>query len=204
MRIIAGSLKGRRLDPPNVLPVRPTTDMARESLFNILNNYVEYDECTVLDLFAGTGAVSFEFVSRGVQQVTSVDINNQCIDFIKASATRFGVNNVRTVRADVFDMLKRAYLQFDIVFADPPYASPDLAAIPDLVFEHNLLKDDGIFILEHPESYSFEDHPHFWQHRRYGRVNFTFFAQKLDDDDSDAQPTDEASEISNAENNKEE
>ena len=179
MRIIAGNLRGRRLNPPTTLPVRPTTDMARESLFNILNNYVDYDECAVLDLFAGTGAVSLEFVSRGAKEVTSVDINAQCVDFIKSSAQQFGVKNLHVVRSDVFDLLKRAYKKFDIVFADPPYALENLAQLPDLVFEKNLLTDDGIFILEHPREFQFEEHPHFWQHRHYGKVNFTFFAQTL-------------------------
>lgn len=181
MRIIAGTLRGRRLNPPQGLPVRPTTDMARESLFNILNNYVDYEDCTVMDLFAGTGAVSLEFVSRGAKEVTSVEINNQCTEFIKASAAQFDVRNLHVVRADVFDLLKRANRRFDIVFADPPYAIENLASLPDLVFEKQLLIDDGIFVLEHPREYSFEEHPHFWQHRNYGKVNFTFFANKLDE-----------------------
>ena len=181
MRIIAGNLRGRRLNPPQNLPVRPTTDMARESLFNILNNYVDYEDCSVMDLFAGTGAVSLEFVSRGAREVTSIDINNQCTDFIKQCATQFGVNNLHVVRADVFDLLKRANRRFDIVFADPPYSLEGLATLPDLVFDRGVLTDDGIFILEHPAEYTFEEHPHFWQHRAYGKVNFTFFANKLDE-----------------------
>lgn len=184
MRIIAGSLKGRRLNPPTTLPVRPTTDMARESLFNILNNYVDYEDCSVMDLFAGTGAMSLEFVSRGAKDVTAIDINNQCTDFIKSSALQLGVKNLHVVRTDVFDLLKRAYKQFDIVFADPPYALEQLPQLPDLIFERDLLTEDGIFILEHPREFQFEDHPHFWQHRNYGKVNFTFFAQKLDEDDN--------------------
>ena len=182
MRIIAGSLRGRRLNPPQNLPVRPTTDMARESLFNILNNYVDYEECAVMDLFAGTGAVSLEFVSRGAREVTSVDINAQCTDFIKQSAQQFGVKNLHVVRADVFDLLKRANRKFDIVFADPPYAIDGLATLPDLVFERQVLTDDGIFVLEHPREFSFKEHPHFWQHRAYGKVNFTFFANKLEEE----------------------
>lgn len=178
MRIIAGSLKGRRLNPPTSLPVRPTTDMARESLFNILNNYVDYEDCSVMDLFAGTGAVSLEFISRGAKEVTSVDINNQCIDFIKHSAIQFGVANLKAVRSDVFELLKRAYKKFDIVFADPPYSLESLPQLPDIIFNSNVLTDDGIFILEHPREFQFESHPHFWQHRNYGKVNFSFFAQK--------------------------
>ncbi len=180
MRIISGTLKGRRIEPKEELPVRPTTDMARESLFNILNNYVDYEESTVMDLFSGTGAVAFEFVSRGAKNVTAVEINNRCVDFIRKTAEKFGIDNMRVVRADVFDMLKRAYRKFDIVFADPPYSSPDLPKLPDLVFEKDLLTGDGIFILEHPAEHSFDGHPHFWQHRHYGKVNFTFFAKKLE------------------------
>lgn len=182
MRIIAGSLKGRRLSPPSNLPVRPTTDMARESLFNILNNYVDYEECRVLDLFAGTGMVSYEFVSRGAQSVTSIEINNSCVEFIKQSVSKLGLGNMRVVRADVFDVLKRPNSRFDIVFADPPYALEQLAELPTLVFQNNLLSDDGIFVLEHPASFSFEEHPHFWQQRHYGKVNFTFFANQLNDE----------------------
>lgn len=181
MRIIAGTLRGRRLNPPQGLPVRPTTDMARESLFNILNNYVDYEDCTVMDLFAGTGAVSLEFVSRGAKEVTLVEINNQCTEFIKATAMQFGIRNLHVVRADVFDLLKRANRRFDIIFADPPYAIENLASLPDLVFEKQVLTDDGIFVLEHPREYSFEEHPHFWQHRAYGKVNFTFFANKIEE-----------------------
>lgn len=181
MRIIAGTLRGRRLNPPDRLPVRPTTDMARESLFNILNNYVDYEECTVLDFFAGTGAVSFEFVSRGAKAVTAIDINAQCTEFIKQSALKMNVRNLHVVRADVFDLLKRANQRFDIVFADPPYALEELPLLSDLVFDKGLLTDDGIFVLEHPREYQFEEHSHFWQHRAYGKVNFTFFANKLDE-----------------------
>lgn len=181
MRIISGTLKGRRLNPPANLPVRPTTDMAREGLFNILNNYVDYEDCSVMDLFAGTGAMSVEFVSRGVREVTAVDINNACTDYIKSEAQRLELRNLRVVRADVFDLLKRANRKFDIVFADPPYALEGLETLPDLVFEHQVLNEDGIFILEHPREYDFAEHPHFWQHRNYGKVNFTFFANKLDE-----------------------
>ncbi len=182
MRIIAGTLRGRRLNPPANLPVRPTTDMARESLFNILNNYVDYEESAVMDLFAGTGAVSFEFVSRGAKEVTSIDINNACTEYIKSAAQQMNVKNIHVVRADVFDLLKRAYKKFDIVFADPPYALQDLPKLPDIVFQSNVLTDDGVFILEHPKEFEFENHPHFWQHRAYGKVNFTFFANKLDEE----------------------
>ena len=180
MRIIAGNLRGRRISPPSNLPVRPTTDMARESLFNILGNYVDYSECSVLDLFAGTGAVSLEFVSRGARDVVAVDINAHCTDFIKHCSQQLGVDNLRVVRADVFDLLRRLNRRFDIVFADPPYSIEALPTLPDLLFSSGALTDDGIFILEHPRDYSFADHPRFWQHRSYGKVNFTFFANKIE------------------------
>ena len=175
MRIITGILKGRRLNPTENLPVRPTTDMAREGLFNILNNILDYEELSVLDLFSGTGAVSFEFISRGVREVTAIEINSKCTDFIKKSAQQFGVNNLHVVRSDVFDLLKRAYKKFDVIFADPPYQLEDLPTLPDLIFEKQMLADGGIFILEHSKEHSFESHPCFWQHRKYGKVNFTFF-----------------------------
>lgn len=175
MRIITGILKGRRLIPTENLPVRPTTDMAREGLFNILNNILDYEELSVLDLFSGTGAVSFEFISRGVREVTAIEINSKCTDFIKKSALQFGVNNLHVVRSDVFDLLKRAYKKFDVIFADPPYQLEDLPTLPDLIFERQMLVDGGIFILEHSKEHSFENHPCFWQHRKYGKVNFTFF-----------------------------
>ena len=180
MRIIAGTLKGRRLNPPANLPVRPTTDMARESLFNILNNYVDYEECSVMDLFSGTGAVAIEFVSRGAKEVTAIDINNACTEYIKSEARRLDLSNLHVVRADVFDLLKRANRKFDIVFADPPYSLDGLSTLPDLVFEREVLSEAGIFILEHPREYSFEEHPRFWQHRNYGKVNFSFFAMKIE------------------------
>jgi 16S rRNA (guanine(966)-N(2))-methyltransferase RsmD len=175
MRIITGILKGRRLNPTENLPVRPTTDMAREGLFNILNNILDYEELSVLDLFSGTGAVSFEFISRGVREVTAIEINSKCTDFIKKSAQQFGVNNLHVVRSDVFDLLKRAYKKFDVIFADPPYQLEDLPTLPDLIFEKQMLAEGGIFILEHSKEHSFENHPCFWQHRKYGKVNFTFF-----------------------------
>ncbi|MBO7200796.1 MAG: 16S rRNA (guanine(966)-N(2))-methyltransferase RsmD [Bacteroidales bacterium] len=175
MRIITGILKGRRLNPTENLPVRPTTDMAREGLFNILNNILDYEELSVLDLFSGTGAVSFEFISRGVKEVTAIEINSKCTDFIKKSALQFGVNNLHVVRSDVFDLIKRAYKKFDVIFADPPYQLEDLPTLPDLIFEKQMLADGGVFILEHSKEHSFENHPCFWQHRKYGKVNFTFF-----------------------------
>ena len=176
MRIIAGEYKRRFIHPPKNLPVRPTTDLARESLFNILNNMVEWQGKSVLDLFSGTGAVSYEFVSRGCANVMAIDSNYQCVSFIKKTAADFNMENLKVMRSDVFRFLKSAALSFDIVFADPPYAMEGIDKLPDLVFENNLLNKEGIFILEHPRTYDFSGHARFNEHRKYGKVNFTFFS----------------------------
>ena len=181
MRIIGGKLKGKTVNPPAGYKARPTTDFAREGLFNILDNEYELEGLQILDLFGGTGTVSFEFASRGARRVYCVEMNRENAAFIKNEARRLGLDNVTTVRDNVFDFLPICHEKFDIVFADPPYALDSLASLPDLVFGSNALTDDGIFVLEHPREFSFEEHPHFWQHRAYGKVNFTFFANKLDE-----------------------
>ena len=176
MRIIGGTFKRRFIHPPKNLPVRPTTDLARESLFNILNNILYWEEKNVLDLFSGTGAVSYEFVSRGCKNVLAVDSNYQCTAFIKKTAAEFEMENLRVTRADVFRFLKSVAISFDIIFADPPYSIEGIDLLPGLVFDNNLLKPEGIFVLEHPAAYDFSDHPRFREHRKYGKVNFTFFS----------------------------
>ncbi len=175
MRIIAGDLRGRRLNPPANLPVRPTTDMAREALFNILRNRVEFEYISVLDLFSGTGAVGFEFISRGVQQVTSVDQNPKCIEFQRQTAEKLGLNNFVPLRMDAFNFLSRSKQKFDLVFADPPYDLPQFDTIPALVLK-SFLKPDGIFVLEHSKEHNFESNPLFVEQRHYGKVNFSFFS----------------------------
>ncbi len=179
MRIISGYLKGRRLNPPANLPVRPTTDMAREGLFNILNNIIDFEEVDVLDLFTGIGSIAFEFVSRGCKNVTCIDTNFKCIDFIKKTAAIFELSNLYPIRTDVFMFIsRRQNKQFDIIFADPPYDLQNINVIPDHIFKNNLLTENGILILEHSAHLSFTEHPCFFQHRKYGKVNFTFFKQK--------------------------
>jgi 16S rRNA (guanine(966)-N(2))-methyltransferase RsmD len=176
MRIIAGEYKRRFIHPPANLPVRPTTDLARESLFNILNNIVEWQGKSVLDLFAGTGAVSYEFISRGCDRVLAVDSNFQCVSFIKKTASSFEMDNLKVMRTDVFRFLKSAKINFDIIFADPPYEMEGIDKLPDLIFDNDLLTGNGIFVLEHPRKYDFSEHPHFNEHRKYGKVNFSFFS----------------------------
>ncbi len=179
MRIVSGTHKSRIIKPPANLPVRPTTDIAKESLFNILANRIDFEAIDVLDLFAGTGGISFEFASRGVRQITAIDIEKRCVDFIKKASEEFGFNNIRTVRNDVFLFLKICHVKYDLVFADPPYEMKNAELLPELVFNKNILKDDGIFILEHTGIHTFSKHPCFKEQRKYGKVNFSFFRNNL-------------------------
>ncbi len=178
MRIISGKYKRRFIKPPKDLPVRPTTDLARESLFNILENKLELNGKEVLDLFSGTGAVSYEFISRGCKSVLAVDANYRCTQFIKKTASEFEMKDLSIIKGDVFKFLAKTHLTFDIIFADPPYELENLDTLPDLVFDNKLLKTDGIFVLEHPKVYDFSGHPNFLEHRKYGKVNFSFFENK--------------------------
>ncbi|MBR6456975.1 MAG: RsmD family RNA methyltransferase [Bacteroidales bacterium] len=175
MRIIGGALKGKMILPPAGYKARPTTDFAREALFNILDNEYEFEDLKVLDLFGGTGAVSFEFGSRGVGRVWCVEMARENASFIKREAQRLGLENVTMVRDNVFDFLTVCHEKFDIIFADPPYALEGLETIPDKVFERDILHPDCYFILEHGGEHNFREHPRFFKEREYGRVHFTFF-----------------------------
>ncbi|PWK77100.1 16S rRNA (guanine(966)-N(2))-methyltransferase RsmD [Mucilaginibacter oryzae] len=177
MRIIGGSLKGLRLNPPKNLPVRPTTDLAKEALFNILLNQVEFDGIKVLDLFSGTGNISLEFASRGAEQVISVDRSIHCVNYLKDTSRQHNLTQIKTYREDVFKYLNIETEQYDLVFADPPY---DLNRIPDLpkvVFDRNLLKPDGLLIVEHQSMQNLSNHPAFVEQRKYGHSSFSFFRQ---------------------------
>lgn len=178
MRIISGLYKGRRFQAPDRLPVRPTTDMAKESLFNILNSLTDLEDLHVLDLCAGIGSISFEFYSRGATEVLAVDQYAPCVDFIRRQAALWEMENLRVLRQDVCDYLRQAVggpARFDLIFADPPYDAPFLNDLPQLVAMSGLLKPDGRFILEHGKAHSFADRPDFEQERRYGKVHFSFF-----------------------------
>lgn len=176
MRIIGGRLGGRPILPPAGCRVRPTTDFAREGLFNVLDNEYEFRDLKVLDLFGGTGAVAFEFASRGAGRVYSVEMSRGNASFIKTEAKRLGLDAVVTVRDNVFDFLPLCRERFDLVFADPPYALEGLETLPDKIFARDILVPGNYFILEHGEEHSFAGHPFFVKEKRYGRVHFSFFA----------------------------
>ena len=176
MRIIGGALKGKEIKPPYGYSARPTTDFAKEGLFNVLDNEYEFADLKVLDLFGGTGAIAFEFASRGAGRVYCVEMARENASFIKKEAARLGLQNVTMVRANVFDFLPLCHEKFDIVFADPPYALEGLDTLPDKVFAADIIHPECYFILEHPGTYSFKDHPHFVKEKTYGKVHFTFFS----------------------------
>ncbi|MFK5857129.1 MAG: 16S rRNA (guanine(966)-N(2))-methyltransferase RsmD [Bacteroidota bacterium] len=175
MRIISGKYKRRVITPPKNLPVRPTTDMAKESLFNILGNYLDFEDKTALDLFAGTGNISYELVSRGCSSVTSVDKDFGCVKFINDTAHKLNMPELHSIRMDVFRYLGSLRQKFDIIFADPPYQLDNITDVSSLVFENELLNSDGWLIVEHPREIDFSESLHFYEHRKYGRVNFSFF-----------------------------
>jgi len=176
MRIISGSLKGRRITAPKKLPVRPTTDRSKEALFNILANWVEFSEIRVLDLFSGTGNISYEFGSRGVNDIVAVDQNKYCTRFIEETCTNLDLN-VAVVCKNVFDYLKKPHQNFDVVFADPPYDLPEeeFMKLVTLVFEGNWLKENGQLVVEHSKQYNLDDHPNFESSRNYGSNTFSFY-----------------------------
>lgn len=175
MRIIGGKLKGKAINPPAGYNARPTTDFAREGLFNVLNNEYEFEGLKVLDLFGGTGAIAFEFASRGASKVYSVEMARENATFIRREAARLGLHNVVMVRDNVFDFLKICSEKFDIVFADPPYALEGLDTLPDKVLSADIIHPECYFILEHPGEYSFSDNPYFVKEKVYGKVHFSFF-----------------------------
>jgi len=182
MRIISGKNKGRHILAPTNLPVRPTTDMAKESLFNILNNYFYFDQVEVLDLFTGTGNISYEFASREAKSVVSVDIDVHCTNFVKKMVETLHYDQVSVIRQDAFAYTAASRRKFDIIFADPPYQMENIEKIIQNVFDNELLKPDGWLVLEHSNEYDFSEHPSFFDHRCYGRVNFTFFVNMTEDD----------------------
>lgn len=175
MRIITGRYKGRHFDIPRTFKARPTTDFAKENIFNVLQGYTDFDGKTALDLFAGTGSISLELASRGCQQVVSVEADRDHAAFIRQCFAKLGADNQLLIRGDVFKFLKTCRQSFDFIFADPPYALRELPQIPDLILESTLLRPDGLLVFEHGKDHDFSQHPRFVEHRQYGSVNFSIF-----------------------------
>ncbi|MBD5249374.1 MAG: methyltransferase domain-containing protein [Barnesiella sp.] len=176
MRIIRGKYGRRRFDVPTNITARPTTDFARENIFNVLENRVDFEEGPVaLDLFAGTGAVSFEFLSRGCSAVTAVEKAATQYSFIKKVARELGDDNLTVIKGDALRFASACKQKFDIIFADPPYNLPDFGKIPELILNSEMLKPTSLVIIEHSKNYDFSHLPHFSEHRAYGSVNFSIF-----------------------------
>lgn len=179
MRIIAGTLRGRQFTAPAKLPVRPTTDMAKEALFNILSNLYDLSSCDVLDLFSGTGSISIEFASRGINRVMSVDQHPGCVQWLKSIANEYKLTAIEPIKGDAFKFLAQHTQQYHIIFADPPYNLPNISALPDLVMENNLLRPNGVLIVEHPPMLGLDRQPGFKQVRKYGNSSFSFFEPEI-------------------------
>lgn len=176
MRIISGKHKGRRLTAPKNLPVRPTTDQAKEGLFNILWNLYDFEDLSILDLFSGTGNIAFEFLSRGSTDITAVDQNFGCLKFIKKTSDELD-GNINTIKSDVFAYLKKTATKHDLIFADPPYNFSDdqFEELAQLVFERRFLNDNGLLIIEHSKRTNLSEMKNFSEARHYGNSAFSFF-----------------------------
>ena len=175
MRIITGKYKGRHFEIPRSFKARPTTDFAKENIFNVLTGYLDFEGATALDLFSGTGSITLELLSRGCRQVVSVELDRDHHRFITDCLKKLDTSACLPLRGDVFRFLKSCHQQFDFIFADPPYALEQLPQIPDLVLGNQLLKEDGVFVFEHGKQNDFSQHPRFVEHRQYGSVNFSLF-----------------------------
>jgi 16S rRNA (guanine(966)-N(2))-methyltransferase RsmD len=175
MRIIGGKFKGRQIQPDRRLSLRPTTDFAKEGLFNILSGRYDMESIRVLDLFSGTGNIAYEFVSRGAMDVHCVEMHPQHAAFIRSTAKQAGFSGIRVVRDDVFHFLSICKATYDIVFADPPYEADNITALPDAVLRADILVPDGTLIVEHSRRTDFSEHPFLLEQRHYGNVWFGFF-----------------------------
>ena len=163
------------MSAPASLPVRPTTDMAKEALFNILYNTYDFESCEVLDLFCGTGNISIEFASRGIKHVTAVDKHSGCIFWIKSVIERYDLKEIELQKADVFKYLEQEKKAYQIIFADPPYDLLNIPQIPQLVAKNKLLTENGLLVVEHPSLLRLQDQPGYTETRRYGNSSFSFF-----------------------------
>ncbi len=176
MRVITGKYKGRHFDIPRTFKARPTTDFAKENLFNVLNAYIDWDEePSALDLFAGTGSITLELLSRGCGRVISIEKDPLHFRFIQGFVDKLQDLSAVPIKGDVFKYLGQCRERFDFVFADPPYVLREIPELPDMVLERGLLNPGGLFVLEHGKDHDFRQHPRFVEHRQYGSVNFSFF-----------------------------
>ena len=175
MRIITGLYKGRRFEVPRTFKARPTTDFAKENIFNVLNAYIDFEDCRALDLFSGTGSITLELLSRGCRQVTSIEADRDHHRFITECMKKLGTDKAVPIRGDVFKFIKSCRQQFDFIFADPPYALKEIPQLPDLILDNHLLADNGVLVVEHGADHDFSQHPRFVEHRSYGSVNFSIF-----------------------------
>jgi 16S rRNA (guanine(966)-N(2))-methyltransferase RsmD len=178
LRIISGEYKARIIPVPRSFKARPTTDTAKESLFNILANYFDFNQLKILDLFSGTGSIAFEFASRGASKVTLVEINKRYTDFINQTIARLGFKQMQVIRSDAFRYIRNTPGRFDIIFADPPYDMPGIETLPEEIFKYGLLAAEGWFILEHGRNNDFSDHSCFRELRKYGSVHFSIFVSR--------------------------
>jgi len=181
LRIISGKYKGRKLNPPVNLPVRPTTDFAKTGLFNILSSRFKFENLECLDLYAGTGNISLELISRGVKSVVAVDKNSSCLRFISEVSGKLGITNLQTIKSEVIRFILNDDHSYDLIFADPPFDSADQQQIVDAVFERGLLRSNGYLIVEHASSDHLTGVHNFRFEKRYGHVAFSFFST-LDQD----------------------
>ena len=179
MRIISGSLRGKTINPPANYQARPTTDFAKEGLFNILAGMIDFEETVFLDLFSGTGSISYEMASRGCSDIVAVEMNPVNAAFISKTAASLGIPGMQVVRHNVFDFLNLCTKSFNLVFADPPYAIDGLDLLPEKVLGAGFLADDGWFILEHGADYDFASRPGFVKEKKYGNVHFSFFKKSF-------------------------
>lgn len=178
MRIISGIHGGRRINPPANMPhTRPTTDIAKEGLFNILQNNLEFDELKVLDLFGGTGCISYELASRGAPDITIVEKDNKMYDFIKKTSGELAFENFNVVKSDVFRFIETTNQQYDFIFAGPPYALGTIDDLPLKIFEHKILKPKGWFVLEHTPRNNYKKFENYKTERNYGTTIFSIFIQ---------------------------
>ena len=180
MRIVSGLYKGRLIHPPKNFSARPTTDFAKENLFNVLNNHVDFEELEVLDLFSGTGSISYEFASRGSKHIISVENNFKHFRFIKQTCELLSIKQIKAIKTDVFRYIKSCTSTFDIIFADPPYQLENIEEIPGLILDKKLLKKDGWLIVEHGDKTNFSKHACFKEIRKYGGVNFSIFENQTE------------------------